>query len=188
LRYLNSEMSAGEIRARLDAFGSRTITEWTEQVEFIERTRLFHQVILPDGITFVDYLETPPEAYEVSSLISQIHEQLNSGIAIIAMQKNPDKRFAVGGAQTIAKPRLVINLDTNEEYGMIAKLVKVKEPVDYRAKPQGKEIDFRITPACEFQPLSGWRFVNKKQRQAINREYRLELQASAQDTPETELI
>ena len=103
------------------------------------------------------------------------HVECPRSYPIHILQKNPDKQFAVGGAQTIAKPRLVINLDSNGAFGMIAKLIKVKEPVDFRSKPQGKEIDFTITPSCEFQALSGWRFVNQKQRKIINAQYQREL-------------
>ena len=69
----------------------------------------------------------------------------------------------------------MINLDSNEPYGMIAKLIKVKEPVDYLKKPQGKELDFLITPSCKFQPLSGWRFVNQNLRKKTNEGYQSEL-------------
>lgn len=139
-RYLNCEMSKGELRARLTTFGTRSIEEWTSLVSFVECTRLFHQAVLPNGVTFVDYLDVTQDFYEAPHLISQIYETLDTGVAIVAMQKPPDREFAIGGTQTIAKPRLVINLDSNEQYGMIAKLVKVKEPVNYLHKPQGRDL------------------------------------------------
>ncbi len=173
IRYLNSEMSGGELRNRLEATGI-PLDVWQRHVSFIERHADYHQLILPDGINIIDYLELP-EYTEAAQLIQQIHAKLNNGIAIILMQKNPGVPHAVGGHQTKAKPRLVINLTSNGPYGGIAKLIKVKAPVDYRSKPQGKERDYQITPAGEFRPLSGWRFVNAKQRQKINEAYHDEL-------------
>ena len=176
IRYLNCEMGRTELTARIKMYGL-PLGLWTQHVAFLERHGLFHQVMLPDGLTVVDYLDVTQDFFEAAHLMSQIHEALDTGVAIVAMQKNPEKKHAIGGAQTLAKPRLAINLLNNDPYGGIAQLIKVKEPADWQYKPQGRECDYIIVNG-RFRPLSGWRYVSKARRQKINRRYAKQLKES----------
>ena len=168
--YLNSEMSAGELVTRIRGFGDEP-SSWQPHVSFIERSHSFDKLVRPDGITVIDFLEVNEDFFQAGKLLADIHRQLSSGIAVVAMQKKQGHDFAKGGEMTLEKPRLVINLDKNETHGFICKIIKCKEPVDFMHPIQGKERDFVISNRSEIIPISDWRFVNEKQRRAINNDY-----------------
>ena len=170
MRFLNSEMSAGELVARIKRFGDDPAA-WVQHVKFIERSHSFHKLVLPDGVTFIDFLEVNEDFFQAGKFISEIHHRLKSGIAVVAMQKKQGALHAKGGEMTMEKPRLVINLDRNEPHGFICKIAKCKEPVDFMHSIQGMERDFVISGRSEILPISDWRFVNDAQRKTINAEY-----------------
>ncbi|WP_136808730.1 PriCT-2 domain-containing protein [Desulfosediminicola flagellatus] len=155
-RYLVTE-GRMEYKNRMESFGSRPVKDWTKQCDFIDRSDypgLHHQVTLENGITFIDYLDIEKDFYEAPMLINEIDRRLNDGIAIIAMQKSPGKDFAIGGAQVIAKPRLVITLENRTTGGARLILAKAKHSTDYSNKPQGLYMDFEITKDCRIIPLN----------------------------------
>lgn len=168
--YLNSEMSPQELVARIRSFGDDP-AGWVKHVSFIERSHSFDRVVAPDGINLIDFLEVNEDFFQAGKLIADIHKKLNSGIAIIAMQKKQGYAFAKGGEMTLEKPRLAINLDKNEPHGFTCKISKSKEAVDFTRNIQGMTRDFVITGDSKILPTSDWRHVNEKQRYAINAEY-----------------
>ncbi|MBM9614767.1 bifunctional DNA primase/polymerase [Desulfobulbus rhabdoformis] len=170
MTYLNSEMSAGELANRIKSFGADPST-WVRHVKFIERSHSFDKLVLPDGLTFVDFLEVNEDFFMAGKFIADIHRRLKSGVAVVAMQKKQGQRYAKGGEMTIEKPRLAINLDRNEPHGFICKIIKCKEPVDFMHSIQDMERDFVISGSSEILPISDWRFVNEQQRRQINAEY-----------------
>lgn len=170
LFYLNSEMSAVELATRIKGFGDDPAS-WMPHVKFIERTHSFDKLVDPDGVTFVDYLEVNEDFFNAGKFIADIHRRLKGGVAVVAMQKKQGAAHAKGGEMTLEKPRLVINLDRNEQHGLICKIMKAKEPVDYMHSIQGMERDFVITGQSGILPISDWRFVTESQRKKINQEY-----------------
>ncbi|EKD36578.1 MAG: toprim protein [uncultured bacterium] len=170
LLYLNSEMSRQELVARIRSFGDDPAI-WVKHVSFIERSHSFDRVVNPDGINLIDFLEVNEDFYMAGKFIADIHRKLRAGIAIIAMQKKQGHDYAKGGEMTLEKPRLAINLDRNEPHGFTCKITKAKESVDFTRNIQGMTRDFVITSNSRILPLSKWRFVNEKQRLAINSDY-----------------
>jgi hypothetical protein len=173
IRYLNSEMSANELVARLGCFGMAAMEHIKKTVKFISRRKDFEGAIDPDGINFIDYLESHEDFFLTGSLVNAIHGKLKTGIAIVAVQKKQGEENPKGGQMVMEKPRLVVNLDSNAPYGLIAKLKKVKEPKDYRHNPQGIEIDYQLTAAMEYERRTPWRYIsNIKEREKINAVYK----------------
>ena len=170
LNYLNSEMSAGELATRIRGFGDDPST-WVQYVRFIERSHSFDKLVVPDGVTFIDFLEVNEDFYQAGKFIADIHRRLKGGVAVVAMQKKQGHLYAKGGEMTLEKPRLAINLDRNEPHGFTCKITKCKEPVDFMRSIQGMERDFVVTGRSEILPISDWRFVNERQRQGMNAEY-----------------
>lgn len=167
IKYLNSEMVPDEI------------LDWEEtlnfplhqHVDFVYRHADYQDVINPDGINIIDFLEIYQDFYNVGAIIDSIFKRLNQGIAIIALQKRAGADFALGGQFSQWKARLVINLEsvTNAK---IATLVKVKKPVDKNNHPEGKQCDYVISSSSGgFRPITDWRFVTKKEREQLNNRY-----------------
>lgn len=170
IRYLNSEMDEVELTDRCAAFPNG-IEIFSTGCEFVQRYRDFADVIIPNGINFIDFLEIHEDFFELGKLINEIFENLTTGICFIAVQKKQDADYAKGGAASLEKPRLVINLDRNEGFGKKCKIVKCKKSVKAGDNHDGKEVDYDIDKNMEFVRFSAWRYVNEKQRQAINRDY-----------------
>ncbi len=168
--YLNSEMSKSEIKKRIRDFGDDP-AEWAQHVNFIRRSHSFDKVILPEGLNLIDYLEVRDDFFLAGKYLSDIHDRLESGLAVVAMQKKQDAPFAKGGEMTLEKPRLAINLDRNDQHGFICTIVKLKEPKDFKNNIQGMQRDYVISRNAEIIPISDWRFVSAKERLKINADY-----------------
>lgn len=170
VRYLNSEMDEHELTDRCSSFPNG-LEIFSNGCEFIQRYHDFADIIIPNGINFIDYLEIHEDFFELGKLINEIHQSLTTGICFIAVQKKQGADYAKGGASSLEKPRLVVNLDKNEGYGKICKIVKCKKTVQRGDNHDGKEIDFNIDKNSAFVFYSPWRYVNEKQRKLINRDY-----------------
>ena len=171
VRYFNSEMDEIELSKRVSLFPNTD--EWTPEIEFYERTSDFQDVIDPDGINIIDYLQVYENFWEVGVPIKEIWENLKTGIAIICLQKKPGAEFAKGGSVTLEIPRLVINLENNSPFGGIAKIVKAKAWATSE-NPNGLERDYKVVEGWDIKPVSEWRYVTEKERAKINKDYAFE--------------
>ena len=157
--YMTSEMGANELQDRLNAFdGGR---EAFRHVNFVERSLNFEQIVDPDGITIIDFLETTDEHWKVVGTFKDIYERLNTGIVIIAIQKDPKKDFGVGGAGTLNKPRIYINLDYST-HGSQAKIVKGKNWATPNTNPNGMVLNYHIFNGCKLEPITEWSKENEQ--------------------------
>jgi len=111
--YFTSEFGSGELRKRLAGFGY-SMEIW-RKITFAEHSGNFQDVIKPDGLNLVDYLEVDDEGayYKIPIQIRRIYEKLNTGVAVVGLQKPFGRDFAFGGQQTGDKPRLYISLEKN---------------------------------------------------------------------------
>ena len=145
IRYFSSEMGPTGVRKKLQAFGpDYPITEWVKYVSSVERNRDFQDVVDPYGLNFIDYLEVfDGEYFKLSSSITAIFSALQTGIAVIALQKKSGTDIGRGGEATLEKPRLALALSENKERGFATvKIVKAKHYRDMN--PVGMELDFII--------------------------------------------
>lgn len=150
--YFNSETSPESFRKRLDNFGE-PISFWTDKLKVIERSNNFADLIQPNGINIIDYLELDAEKlYAVGGVIKDIFNKLDKGIAFIGIQKAANAKFGRGGEFTLEKAQLAIALDYNK-----ATISKCKSPVsgfDYHEAV----MDFDIKQQGSIMiPTSGWK-------------------------------
>lgn len=172
VRYMNSEMAPGELKARIKAMGPESAERLRNYVRWGNRTHGWDQVINPDVVNIIDYLQIYDEFYKSGGVISKIQSRLNKGIAIVLIQKKTGEVNPRGGEFALERCRLAVNLDYNPSSGGgICTLRKVKAPVNNLQNPQGMEIDYRIGPNLRLEPVSKLAFVDKKQRANINRRY-----------------
>ena len=139
--YFNSEMDNNELQRRLMAFPGGK--DQFRKVRFVQRYDNFADLIRPDGVNIIDYLEIYENHYEIARFIKEIHQKLDRGIAIIAIQKDPKKDFGVGGSSTLHKARIYLNFDQGKEY-CTAKIIKGKH---WKAgfNPYGAELNYWVT-------------------------------------------
>lgn len=151
VNYFSSEMEDVELKVRLKNF-NRPLEEW-KSVRFIERVTNFNEVIMPDEVNIIDYLEVHKDFYEVSGLIRTIRDKLNKGIVVIAIQKPAGRDEAVGGAGTKNLARLYISLSPGR-----AKIVKGKIWRTF-INPDGMYCNFKLGGGANFKISGEGRWV-----------------------------
>jgi hypothetical protein len=147
--YQTSEMGAEELRSRLEKFEGLGVEDWNFTPE--ERSRDFADVIRPDCINIVDYLELAGDFYMVADYLRAIHEKLSSGIAIVALQKKRGAELGRGGDFGLEKPRLYLSMDTGK-----LTIQKAKNWAVPHANPNGLVCEFKIVNGCTFIVTQDW--------------------------------
>lgn len=115
-----------------------------------ERYDNFADVIHPDHISVLDYLDLSSEVYMVGAEIDAIFRKLNKGVAIIGLQKPPptvvyvrgvkkvyERDLAYGGGFTAKRAILYITMGSNK-----LKLLIVKTPANPRINPNNMTWQF----------------------------------------------
>jgi len=164
IHYFNSEMGEMELRSRLSKFG-RPMSEW-QKVSFWERSSNFADVIRPDAVNIIDFLEITDDFWKIGTWIKQIHDRLRKGVAIIAIQKARGAAVGRGGHVTLEKPRLYLNM----EPGKIT-IVKCKNWRQEDFNPNGQELFFRLVKGCNFIIDKYWEkpeLIEPKKARAYN--------------------
>lgn len=117
-----------------------------------ERYDNFADVIHPEHLSIIDYLDTNSEVYLVGAEIDAIFRKLTTGIAIIGLQKPPparvlvrgkmttqDRDLAYGGGFTAKRAALYISLGNSK-----CKLVYVKTPMNPRVNPNNMQWTYSV--------------------------------------------
>ncbi len=152
INYFSSEMGSIELRSRLSKFGI-PLKDW--KVRFKERSSNFADVIKPDEINIIDFLEITGEEgsefYKVGGFIKHIYDKLNKGIAIIGLQKNRGVDFGLGGMRGLEKARLYLSMGQGQ-----IKITKAKNWFNSMVNPNGLKLDFKLAQGCEFLIEKDW--------------------------------
>jgi len=155
LVYFNSEMGPEEMKSRIAKFGLE-MGDW--KFKAFERSTNFADVIFPDAINLIDYLEVTTDFYLVAEEITAIWNKLHKGLAIIAVQKKRGQELGRGAEFSAEKPRLYLTMDSGaggkeKSFGKL-KVVKAKNWVCPTVNPNGLEWEFRLHNGCEFEVMS----------------------------------
>lgn len=153
--YFNSEMGASELKIRLNQFPEDMIKWNPWEFTAIERSSNFADVIQPDALNIIDFMEVYDEFYKIGAWIRDVHNKLKSGVAIIAIQKkastkNFNQQFGRGGELTLEKPRLYLSMDRGR-----LEIVKAKIWRNHETNPNGLIRTFNLVNGCKFIPLKG---------------------------------
>jgi hypothetical protein len=147
--YQSSEMGKSELQNRLKNFEGMDLQDWNFEAE--ERSSNFTDVIRPDCVNIIDYLEISDDFYLVSEYLKQIHDKLAGGIAIVALQKDPKADQGRGGTFGLEKPRLYLNMDAG-----IIKIRKAKNWMNPEQNPNGLVLNYKLVGGCKFIITNNW--------------------------------
>lgn len=110
--FFSSEMVEDELASRLERCEGVELSDWN--FEAYERSYDFSDVIDPDALNVIDFLELggdDSEYYKGVSLVRRIYDKLDKGVAIIACQKNKEAELPKGGSGLLEKARIALSLD-----------------------------------------------------------------------------
>ncbi len=141
--YFSSEMGAMELRTRLKKFPI-PFSMW-KAVHWKDRAQNFSEVIRPDAINLIDYLEIYKDFYEIGLYIKGIFDALRKGIAIIAIQKPKGRDEGAGGLKSLEKARLALAMEPGK-----IKIVKAKNWRNDQINPNGMCKWWKLVSGCEF--------------------------------------
>jgi len=147
--YFCSEMGEVELRDRLDKFPGMDIEDW--HFEAVDRASDFADVIRPDCVNLIDYLEMTTELYMINAHLTAISHKLGSGFAIVAIQKKQGAIFGRGQEFGLEKPKLYLSLDKGK-----LQIVKGKSWAKKNVDPNGLQVSFKIIDGCQFEACSSW--------------------------------
>jgi hypothetical protein len=145
--YFTSEMGEIELKKRLSKF-DLPLKQWSFVAK--ERTSNFSDVIRPDDINMIDFLEVYDEFYKIGLYIKEIYDKLQKGIAIIAIQKNLNTDYGLGGMRGLEKARLYLAMEAGK-----IKIVKAKNWATER-NPNGMQLEFKLRDGCKFIKTADW--------------------------------
>ena len=144
--YFISEMGIDEYQGRVDPIGIDR-EEWHSKITTIERSSNFQDLIRPDALNIIDFLELSGDDYlKVGEHIRRIWEKLTTGVCFIAIQKRYGNDLPQGGIGAIEKARLALSFDRG-----VVKIIKAKNWRDGRSNPNGLEMEFKL--------FDGWKFI-----------------------------
>jgi hypothetical protein len=164
LRYITSEMSKSEFKKRFATFGL-PLNFWrqTDLTDYVKKSSDFHAAIRPDAINIIDYMEFKDSDYtKGAEYLTQIHDKLTTGIAIVAVQKKKNQRMPRSGDMIVEKPRLAIAFSTlsssNENPEGVCEILKCKMPK--LGKIDEKKLRFEIqNRGSKFHILNDWGYM-----------------------------
>lgn len=149
IHYFSSEMGAQELRNRLSKF-ELPLDAWSFTAK--ERSSNFADVIRPDDVNIIDFLEVHENFYQVGAWIKEIFDKLRNGIAVVALQKNPGSDVGLGGQRSLEKARLYLSMEPG-----IIKIVKAKNWENPEKNPNGMEMRFKLVKGCRFHHDGYWK-------------------------------
>lgn len=149
INYFSSEINAAGFKNRISLFDAPFYDDW--KVKFYTRMQGFADVVKPDELNIIDYLEIHDNFFEVAKFLADIFEKLHGkGIAIVAVQKDPNKQFGRGGSFLEEKPVLSLALD----YG-VCRINKFKGEFKER-NPRGMEYHYKLLHGSDFIMVKHW--------------------------------
>lgn len=102
-----------------------------------DRIDNFADVIVPDALNIIDYLDMDAEHYMISAEIKKIMKALKKGVAIIAIQKPPGRDLPLGGPSSIKRAEVALALEANK-----LKILTAKSRANPKINPVNKQWTF----------------------------------------------
>lgn len=161
IRYISSEMRAGEFKSRWKTF-PLPIEFWLpdEMTEYVELGNNLSNLILPDALNIIDYLEFRDGDYtKGGEYMRQIHDKLRKGVAIVCNQQKEGVRLPRSGDLIMEKPRLAVTFrkvsTENDDIIGVAEIQKAKNVRE--GKMDGKKLRYQLLDrGSRFKVLNNW--------------------------------
>ncbi len=156
VHYFSSEMGQPELSGRIAMFREDGVDTSAWSMTAYSRSTHFEDVIVPDAINIIDYLELTEAVYVVNNLLTSIANKLGTGIAVVAIQKKIGATLGRGAEFSLERPRLYLSLDQGQ-----MSIAKGKNWAKRGIDPSGLYINYRIEDGYKFVPTTEWGWKQK---------------------------
>lgn len=149
-----NDMTPEEIKERLINAAPDIEIPSPPPFKIFDRADNFGDVIEPNAINIVDYLDLNSELYLIGEEIEKIYRKLDRGIALVAIQKKPNQEVGVGGMFSSKRSKLYLAMDGVKVNGeLMHKLTihKARGRVDPKINPKSLEFTFKLAGGIRFQ-------------------------------------
>jgi hypothetical protein len=146
VRYMVSQTSGHAFhRYALNMPWADPMIDGKPKFELIEHYENFQDVIRPDALNIVDWLDADKvEYYKIGSLIKAMQTKVTTGALVVCIQKNSDKDYGDGGIKSAKWADLYLSLSYNREKNFTRlEVMKAKEWIG-NSDPNGKSYGFEI--------------------------------------------
>ena len=140
----DSENSDAEIEERLSKHDG--YMDWADDL-VRSRSDDFEDVIEPDALNIIDYLEAPENLWEIRRPLRRIRDKLGQGVAVIMLQKPEGRDLPYGKDWAKQLARIVLAME-----GGVIKILKGKSWTQKDVNPVGLRWSFKL--------VGGEKFVN----------------------------
>ena len=140
----DSENSDAEIEERLSKHEG--YMDWPDDL-VRSRSDEFEDVIEPDALNIIDYLEAPENLWEIRRPLRRIRDKLGQGIAVVMLQKPEGRDLPYGKDWSKQLARVVLAME-----GGVIKILKGKSWAQKDINPVGLRWSFKL--------VGGEKFVN----------------------------
>ena len=146
IHFFTSEMKGPRFKKRIKKMDDITLEDFAKKVHIFGREGMFQDVIQPNAMNLIDYLQINEDFYRVGAHIREIAEKLEKGVAIVALQKDAGASYGYGAQKGLQRPMLYLTIDDG-----VLKVVKAKDWVG-ESNPNGKIMKFKLVNGIKFIP------------------------------------
>jgi hypothetical protein len=161
IRFISSEMKVSELKKWFRKSGiSKELWYPDENCTYVALKNNLPTLLLPDALNIIDYLEFRDGDYtQGAEIMRQIHDRLNTGIAVVCNQQKMGARLPRSGDLILEKPRLAITLrkieTENDDVLGFAEIIKAKSVK--LGKMDGKRLKYEIIKdGTHFKTVISW--------------------------------
>lgn len=108
-----NEYSPSKFKRRVSrmAWAKPLRQDGTPKFELIERHDSWQDIIRPDNVNIIDWINLSDNFYQIGKIIEGIQAKLRNGICLICLQKDPNKPLGMGGGFSEHLASLYLILD-----------------------------------------------------------------------------
>jgi len=149
INYFTNEMGDEELKIRLIAHKDIKPQDW--KFNAYEIGSNWDDIVSPNDITVIDYIEINENFWEVGNILKNIHERLDKGIAVVGLQKSWGADLGRGKEFSLQRPRMYVTLDSG-----MAKIVSAKNRIPGKGNPIGLVRRYDIIDGWKIRTGSDW--------------------------------
>jgi hypothetical protein len=150
--FMGNELFPAKFKRRISrmTWNNPLREDGTLKFDITRRLNSWKDIIKPDHINIIDWINLDDNFYKIGSIIEGIQDKLHSGIALINLQKDGSKALGLGGGFSEHLASLYLTIDFNR---LTVRKLKEWKDINTNGKVFGFEITTGGTQFNNIRPL-----------------------------------